>query len=161
VIAASVSRIAQARFAVYGTNEYPDATFTLRLSYGPVKGYTDASGRPIPFATTFAGLYEHATGKDPYKLPQDWIQGKPAIDLNTLFDFVTTADTHGGNSGSPTVNERGEIIGILFDGNLEGLANRYVYTEQRARSVHVAGNAIIESLKKVYHADGVLRELGF
>jgi hypothetical protein len=161
VIAASASRIAQARFAVYGTNEYPDATFTLRLSYGPVKGYTDASGRPIPFATTFAGLYEHATGKDPYKLPQDWIQGKPAIDLNTLFDFVTTADTHGGNSGSPTVNERGEIIGILFDGNLEGLANRYVYTEQRARSVHVAGNAIIESLKKVYHADGVLRELGF
>jgi hypothetical protein len=161
VISASASKIAQARFAVYGTNEYPDATFTLRLSYGPVKGYTDASGRPIPYATTFAGLYEHATGKDPYRLPADWVQAKAELDPATPFDFVTTADTHGGNSGSPTVNERGEIVGILFDGNLEGLANRYVYTEERARSVHVAGNAIIESLKKVYHAGGLLGELGF
>ena len=160
-ISTSASRIAQARFAVYGTNEYPDATFTLRLSYGPVKGYTDASGRPIPYATTFAGLYERATGKDPYRLPADWVQAKPELDLATPFDFVTTADTHGGNSGSPTVDERGEIVGILFDGNLEGLANRYVYTEERARSVHVAGNAIVESLRKVYHAGGLLGELGF
>ena len=144
-----------------GRTNNPDATFTLRLSYGPVKGYTDASGRPIPYATTFAGLYEHATGKDPYRLPADWVQAKAELDPATPFDFVTTADTHGGNSGSPTVNERGEIVGILFDGNLEGLANRYVYTEERARSVHVAGNAIIESLKEVYHAGGLLGELGF
>ncbi len=161
VITASASKIAQARFAVYGANVYPDATFTPRLSYGPVKGYTNAAGRPIPFATTFQGLFERATGEDPFKLPPDWVKAKESLDLNTYFDFVTTADTHGGNSGSPTVNERGELIGILFDGNLEGLANRYVYTDERARSVHVASNAIIEGLEKVYHAGGLLRELGF
>ncbi len=83
-----------------------------------------------------------------------------ALDLNTPFDFVTTADTHGGNSGSPTVNEKGELIGLLFDGNWEGLENRYLYTEEQARSVHVASNAIQEALKKVYKADWLLRELG-
>jgi len=161
VITASGSKIALARFAVYGTNAYPDATFTPRLSYGPVKGYTNAAGRPVPYDTTFAGLFAHATGKDPFELPQDWIQAKASLDLSTPFDFVTTADTHGGNSGSPTVNEKGEVIGILFDGNLEGLPDRYVYTDERARSVHLASNAIIEALKKVYHSERVLSELGF
>jgi hypothetical protein len=161
VIAASASKIAQARFAVYGANEYPDATFTLRLSYGVVKGYTDAAGGRVPYATTFAGLYQRATGADPYALPANWVSAKARLDLKTPFNFVTTADTHGGNSGSPTVNTRGEVVGILFDGNLEGLANRYVYTEERARSVHVAGDAIIEALRKVYRADRILGELGF
>jgi hypothetical protein len=160
-ITASASKIAQARFAVYGANEYPDATFTPRLSYGPVKGYSDAAGHPVPYATTIAGLYKHATGKDPFQLPASWIKAKAALDPKTPFDFVTTSDTHGGNSGSPTVNTRNEIIGILFDGNIEGLPNRYLYSEERARSVHVASNVIIESLKKVYHADRVLAELGF
>jgi hypothetical protein len=160
VITASASKIAQARFAVYGANEYPDATFTLRLSYGPAEGYTSASGQPVPYATTFAGLYKRATGKEPFDLPPSWIKFKSSLDLNTPFDFVTTADTHGGNSGSPTVDAKGELIGILFDGNLEGLENRYLYTEERARSVHVATNAIIESLRKVYHTDRLLRELG-
>jgi hypothetical protein len=161
VIASSASKIAQARFAVYGANEYPDATFTLRVSYGQVIGYTDAQGRPVPFATTFAGLYRRATGKDPFELPPSWIRAKASLDLDTPFNFVSTADTHGGNSGSPTVNAQGEIIGILFDGNREGLPSRYLYTEERARSVHVAGNAITESLRKVYHAGRLLRELGF
>jgi hypothetical protein len=161
VITSSASKIAQARFAVYGANEYPDATFTLRLTYGPVKGYTNLEGKPVPYATTFAGLYKRATGKEPFELPPTWIKAKSALDLNTPFDFVTTADTHGGNSGSPTVNTKGEIIGILFDGNIEGLQNRYLYTEEQARSVHVASNAIIEALRKVYHADRVLGELGF
>lgn len=155
VITSSASKIAQARFAVYGANEYPDATFTLRLSYGPVMGYPGA-----PYATTFAGLYKHATGKDPFKLPPTWVKAKSSLDLNTPFDFVTTADTHGGNSGSPTVNTKGEIVGILFDGNLEGLPNRYLYTEDRARSVHLSSNAIIEALRKVYHANRILDELG-
>lgn len=159
VITSSASKIAQARFAVYGANEYPDATFTLRLAYGPVKGYVSAAGQPVPYATTFAGLYKHATGKDPFKLPPTWVKAKSALDLKTPFDFVTTADTHGGNSGSPTVNTKGEIIGILFDGNIEGLPNRYLYTEDRARSVHVASNAIIEALRKVYHANRILEEL--
>ncbi len=161
VITSSASKIAQARFAVYGANEYPDATFTLRLTYGAVKGYTNEEGKPVPYATTFAGLYKRATGKDPFKLPPTWIKAKSSLDMNTPFDFVTTADTHGGNSGSPTVNTKNEIIGILFDGNIEGLQNRYLYTDEQARSVHVASNAIIEALRKVYHADRVLKELGF
>ncbi len=159
VITSSAAKIAQARFAVYGANEYPDATFTLRLSYGPVKGYTTTDGKAVPYATTFAGLYKHATGKEPFKLPSTWTKAKSGLNLNTPFDFVTTADTHGGNSGSPTVNTKGEVIGILFDGNLEGLPNRYIYTEEQARSVHVASNAIAEALKKVYHADRLLSEL--
>jgi hypothetical protein len=161
VITSSAAKIAQARFSVYGANEYPDATFTPRLSYGPVKGYNDSAGKPVPYATTFAGLYQRATGKEPFALPPTWIKAKSALDLRTPFDFVTTADTHGGNSGSPTVDTKGQIIGILFDGNLEGLPNRYVYTEEQARSVHVASNAIIEALKKVYRANRVLKELGF
>ena len=161
VITSSASKIAQARFSVYGANEYPDATFTMRLAYGPVKGYTNTAGKPVPYTTRLAGLYKRATGKDPYKLPPSWIKAKSAVDLNTPFNFVTTADTHGGNSGSPTVDTKGEIIGILFDGNIEGLPNRYLYTEEQARSVHVAGNAIIEALRKVYRAERVLRELGF
>jgi hypothetical protein len=161
VITSSASKIAQARFAVYGANEYPDATFTLRLTYGPVKGYTTLEGKKVPYDTTFAGLYERANGKEPFQLPPSWIKAKSSLDLNTPFDFVTTTDTHGGNSGSPTVNTKGELIGILFDGNIESLPNRYLYTEEQARSVHLASNAIIEALRKVYHADRVLSELGF
>ena len=159
VIASSESKIARARFSVYGDNEYPDATFTPRLSYGPVRGYKSITGQPVPYDTTFAGLYKHATGKEPFRLPARWVKAKSALDLNTPFDFVTTADTHGGNSGSPTVDEKGELVGILFDGNWEGLENRYLYTEEQARSVHVASNAILEALKKVYNADSLLREL--
>ncbi len=161
VITASASKLAQARFAVYGTGEYPDATFTLRLSYGPVKGYTNAAGKPVPWDTNFSGVYQRATGKEPFDLPPTWIKAKANLNLDTPFDFVTTNDTHGGNSGSPTVNENGEIVGILFDGNLEGLANRYVFTDEQARSVHVASQAIVEALRKVYRAERVLRELGF
>ena len=161
VISSSESKIALARFAVYGTNEYPDATFTLRLTYGPVKGYRNDAGKLLPYATVFAGLYERATGKDPYRLPDSWIRAKSSLDLNTPFDFVTTADTHGGNSGSPTVNTKGELIGILFDGNMESMPNRYLYTDEQARSLHVASNAIVEALRKVYHADRVLHEIGY
>ncbi len=160
VLRASASKIALARFGILGASAYPDATFTLRLSYGPVKGYENAAGRNIPYATTFAGLYPRATGKDPFRLPERWVQAKSKLAPGTPFDFVTTADTHGGNSGSPTVNTAGEIVGILFDGNLEGLPNRFFYTEQMARSVHVAGQGIIEALRVVYRADRLLKELG-
>ncbi|MGE5645621.1 MAG: S46 family peptidase [Acidobacteriota bacterium] len=155
VLAANKAKIAQARFAAFGSNEYPDATFTLRLSYGPVAGY-DA----VPYATTFEGLYKRATGTDPYKLPKRWLDAKSSLDLSTPFDFVTTNDTHGGNSGSPTVNTKNEVVGILFDGNIESLPNRFVYTDERARSVHVASQAIVEALRKVYKADRLVKELG-
>ncbi len=157
---ASAAKIAQARFAVFGQEAYPDATFTLRLAYGAVRGYRDRSGRRIPYATTFEGLYRRATGKPPYRLPKRWLEARSALNLKTPFNFVTTADTHGGNSGSPTVNTRGEVVGILFDGNLESLPNRFVYTEEQARSVHVAAQGIVEALGKVYRADRLLAELG-
>lgn len=161
ILTESAAKIAQARFAIYGKNLYPDATFTLRLEYGPVLGYHESSGKPIPYATVYGGLYERATGKDPYKLPQRWIDAKPLLNLKTPFNFVTTVDSHGGNSGSPTLGTKGEIVGILFDGNIESLPNRFIYTETQARSVHVASQGIIEALRKVYKAERVLKELGF
>jgi hypothetical protein len=156
----SAARIAQARFAVLGAASYPDATFTLRLSYGPVRGYESASGKMTPYATRIEGLYARATGKDPFKLPESWLKAKSKLDPKTPFNFVSTNDTHGGNSGSPTVNTKGEIVGILFDGNLEGLPNRFVYTDKDARSVHVASQVIIEALRKIYGAGAILAELG-
>jgi len=161
VTVASASRIALARFAIYGENEYPDATFTLRLTYAAVKGYTNAAGRPVPWATNFAGLYERASGVEPFALPPSWLRAKAALKLKTPYNFVSTADTHGGNSGSPTVNAKGEVVGILFDGNLEGLPNQYLYRDTRERSVHVASQGIIEALGKVYGASSILKELGF
>jgi hypothetical protein len=160
VLNSSSARIAQARFAVMGANEYPDATFTLRLAYGPVKGYTNAKGEKVPYTTRISGVYKRATGAEPFRLPPSWIQAKNRLNMNTPFNFVTTNDSHGGNSGSPTLNTKGEIIGILFDGNLEGLPNRFVYTDDQARSVHVASQVIIESLDKVYGAGRILEELG-
>jgi hypothetical protein len=161
VLNSSAAKIAQARFAIFGQEAYPDATFTLRLTYGAVKGYKDSKGRWVPYATTFEGLYKRATGKPPYRLPKRWLEARSRLNLKTPFNFVSTADTHGGNSGSPTVNTRGEIVGILFDGNLESLPNRFVYTEEQARSVHVASQAITEALDKVYGAQRLLAELGF
>ena len=160
VLTASKAKLAQARFAAYGASEYPDATFTLRLTFGPVLGYKDAAGHAVPYTTTFDGMYKHATGVDPFKLPQRWLDAKPALDLSTPLNFVTTTDTHGGNSGSPTVDEKNEVIGILFDGNIESLPNRFVFTDAIARSVHVASQGIVEALRKVYKADRVVKELG-
>jgi V8-like Glu-specific endopeptidase len=93
-------------------------------------------------------------------LPARWLKAKGKLKLNTPFDFVTTADTHGGNSGSPTLNTKGEVVGILFDGNLESLPNRFIYTEEQARSIHVAVQGIVEAVRNVYGADSVLEELG-
>jgi hypothetical protein len=161
VLTGSASKIAQARYAIYGANEYPDATFTMRVTYGDVRGYKGLDGKFVPWATDFAGLYKRATGVEPYKLPQRWLDAKSKIALKTPFNFVTTTDTHGGNSGSPTLDTKGEIVGILFDGNIEGLPNRFVFTDAQARSVHVASQGIIEALRKVYGANAVLKELGF
>lgn len=158
-LTAAAPKIARARFAVRGAADYPDATFTLRLTFGGVRGYKNAAGQAVPFNTTFDGLYKRATGKEPFKLPASWVRRKPALRLDTPFNFVSTADTHGGNSGSPTLNTKGEVVGILFDGNLEGLPNNFVFTDEQARSIHVSSQGILEALRKVYRADRVVNEL--
>lgn len=160
-VTTSAAKIAQVRFAVRGTEDYPDATFTLRVSFAGIKGYKNDAGQSVPWATRFKGLYERATGVEPFNLPPTWLEAKNRLDLNVPFNFVSTADTHGGNSGSPTVNTKGEVVGILFDGNLEGLPNRFVFTDEQARSVHVASQGIVESLRSVYRARRILKELGF
>ncbi len=158
---AAASRIARARFALYGASAYPDATGTLRLSFGAVTAYRDPRNVPVPSMVDFAGMYRHATGEEPFKLPQRWLDAKPKLALKTPFNFVSTADIIGGNSGSPTVNTRGEVIGIVFDSNYEAMHNRFIYGMANERCVHVAGQGIVEALKKVYGAGRVLSELGF
>jgi hypothetical protein len=160
VVTTSAARIAQARFAVFGDKDYPDATFTFRITYAPVKGYVNAKGEKVNWSTNFAGLYGRATGKEPFALPESWLKARKSLRLRTPYNFVSTADTHGGNSGSPTVNAKGEIVGILFDGNIEGLPNQYVYRDKMERSVHVASQGIVEALRTVYGAREILKELG-
>ena len=154
-------QLGKARFAVYGHNTYPDATFTLRLSYGQAKGYP-MNGTIAPYKTTFYGLYDRAASfdyKDPFELPKNYLDGKSKVDLTTPFNFVTTNDIIGGNSGSPVVNRSGEIVGLIFDGNIESLVGDYVYdgTANRAVAVHTA--AMTEAMKKLYGADKLVDEM--
>ena len=153
--------IAKARFALEGTGNYPDATFTLRLAFGPVKGYEE-NGQQIPFQTTLAGLYQRAAEhryKPPFDLPARWPKRKGRLDLDTPFNFVSTADIIGGNSGSPVVNRDGEFVGIIFDGNIQSLVLDFCYTDRQARAVSVHSRAIIEALRKVYDARDLADEL--
>ncbi len=155
------AQIAKARFALEGTGSYPDATFTLRLAFGLVKGYEE-NGRQIPFQTTIAGLYERAAeqkNKPPFDLPPRWIKRKAKLDLSTPFNFVSTADIIGGNSGSPVINKNAELVGIIFDGNIQSLVLDVSYTEEQARAVAVHSQGIVEALRKVYDAAGLANEL--
>jgi hypothetical protein len=155
------AQISTARFAVEGTSTYPDATFTLRLAYGVLKGY-DEGGKRIPFQTAFAGLYERAAAhhnKPPFDLPPLWIERKGRLDLNTPFNFVSTADIIGGNSGSPVINRNAELVGIIFDGNIHSLVLDFLFTEEKARSVSVHSQGIVEALRKVYDAQDLADEL--
>jgi hypothetical protein len=155
------SRIAKARFAIMGTSNYPDATFTLRLAFGVVKGYEE-NCQHVPFQTKIAGLYKRAAEqryKPPFDLPARWLNRKSKLDLNTPFNFVSTADIIGGNSGSPVVNRNGDFVGIIFDGNIQSLVLDYYYTEEQARAVSVHSQAIIEALRKVYDAKELANEL--
>lgn len=155
------AKIAAARFAMEKTGTYPDATFTLRLAFGLVKGYEE-DGRKVPFQTTYAGLYERADAhqhKAPFDLPARWIDRKRKLDLKTPFNFISTADIIGGNSGSPVVNRAGEFVGIIFDGNIQSLVLDFIYTDSQARAVSVNSQAIIEALRKVYGAKGLADEL--
>jgi len=155
------AQIAKAKFAVEGTSTYPDATFTLRLSFGVVKGYEE-NGKHVPFETTFAGLYERSAehhNQPPFDLPERWVQRKNKLNLKTPFNFVCTADIIGGNSGSPVVNRNGEFVGIIFDGNIQSLVLDFVYTEEVARALAVHSRGITEALRKVYEADKLADEL--
>ena len=153
--------IGKARFAVYGKTTYPDATFTLRLSYGQVKGYP-MNGTIAPSKTTYYGLVDRATSFDmkaPFNLPARFAEGKAKMDLATPLDFVTTNDIIGGNSGSPVINRQGEIVGLIFDGDIESLVGDYVYDGAANRSVAVHTAGMTEALRKLYGADAVVREL--
>jgi hypothetical protein len=154
-------KIANARFAAYGSSIYPDATFTLRLAFGEVKGYTEA-GQKIPWATTLGGTFERAEAhenKEPFQLPAVWKERRGRLNPSTPFNFVNTADIIGGNSGSPIVNREGELVGIIFDGNIQSLVLDYIYTDQEARAVAVHSAGILEALRKVYAADRLVGEL--
>lgn len=154
-------KLANIRFALLGTETYPDATFTLRLAYGLVKGCRE-NGQEEPAWTTIDGAYRRAEEhdfKEPFALPKSWIDGKDRLNLATPMNFICTADIIGGNSGSPVVNRNGELVGIIFDGNLPSLVWDFVYTADEGRALAVHGSAILEALRKIYNAGPLADEL--
>jgi hypothetical protein len=156
----SSERIAQYRYAIFGAADYPDATGTPRVAFGAVKGYLDRTQAPVPFATTFGGLYYLAAKLPPHVLPERWSAGKANIDQMVPLDFATTCDIAGGPNGGPVVNAKGELVGVTFDGNLESIGNSFLYSDDQARAVHVAARGIAEALAKLYGARRLLEELG-
>jgi hypothetical protein len=158
---ASGEQLGAARFAVNGKTAYPDATFTLRLSYGQVKGYP-MNGTQAPSKTTFYGLYDRAASFNfdgPFALPPRYREGRAKLDLGSPLDFVTTNDVTGGNSGSPVINREGEIVGLIFDGNIESLVGDLVDQEETNRSVAVATAAMTDALRQLYNTPTLVDEL--
>jgi hypothetical protein len=154
-------KISKARFALYGKDIYPDATFTLRLAYGVVKGYQQA-GETIPPWTTISGAFQRSdehNNQSPFNLPKRWLDQKEKIDLETPYNFVSTVDIIGGNSGSPVFNRDAELVGIIFDGNLQSLVWDFVYNDVQGRAVAVHSSAIIEALQKIYGAKALADEI--
>ena len=161
VLTQAGEKLGKARFLVYGKDAYPDATFTLRLSYGTVKGYP-YNGTIAPPFTTFYGLYDRAasfSNRPPFDLTPKEAAGRDKLDLSTPLDFVSTGDIIGGNSGSPVVNRDGELVGLIFDGNIESLAGDFVYEDEKNRAVAVHSAGIIEALRKLYDAGALADEL--
>jgi hypothetical protein len=157
-VTAASEAIAKARFAAYGASTYPDATFTLRLSYGRIAGWNER-GTPVPPFTMIGGLYERATGEDPFDLDPRWVSARGKLNPNTIFDISTTNDIIGGNSGSPLINAKGEVIGAVFDGNIHSLGGDYGYDPVLNRAVSVSAAAVSEALRKVYGANALVDEL--
>jgi hypothetical protein len=155
------AEIAKAKLGLEGAQLAPDATFTLRLSYDTVEGYEE-DGKTIPAFTDFTGLYQRADQHDnrsPFQLPTRWVDKRTAMDPKTPLDFVTTADTVGGNSGSPVVNRNGDFVGIIFDANIQSLTWDYLYSDKQARTVAVDSRAILEALKSIYEVPALVSEV--
>jgi hypothetical protein len=153
--------ISRWRFEKLGSSVAPDATFTLRLAFGVVKGY-EVDGSTLPFHSTFGGAFERAAkqgDREPFALPKRWVDAKPTLDLATPFDFVSTADTIGGNSGSPVLNRAGQLVGINFDRNRHGLVRNFVYTDVQARHIAVHSRAVLVALKSLYDGETLATEL--
>jgi hypothetical protein len=156
---ADAQKIAKARFAIYGTSIYPDATFTARLSYGSVKGFNDAQGKFVAPYTKISGLFDRANGAPPFALPQSWLSAKSRLNLSLPMNLCTTNDIIGGNSGSPLINQKGEVVGLIFDGNIFSLGGDYAYDPQQNRAVAVDSRALLEGLRQVYHLDRIVKEI--
>jgi hypothetical protein len=156
---AAAEKIADARFTIFGTSVDPDATFTLRLTYGTVKGFEDAKGKFVQPYTAIGGLYERATGAPPYNLPESWLTAKGLINPTAPMNFCTTNDTTGGNSGSPVIDKNANIVGLLFDGNIFSLGGDYGYDAARNRSIAVDSRALLEGMRKVYHLNRIVAEI--
>ena len=156
----STEKIAQYRLKLFGAADYPDGTSTPRVEFGVVKGYVDRAGVTQPCASTFSGLYYRKDNEGPWQVPDRWVDLRQALDPVKPLDFVSTGDIGGGDYGSPVVNQRGELLGVTFDGNLESLPVTYLYSDEQARAVHVDAGGIVEALDKVYKATALLKEIG-
>jgi hypothetical protein len=158
-ITAASTRIAAERFKAFGTRVYPDATFTLRLNYGTVTGWVE-NGTPVPPFTYLDRAFERATGASPFKVPESWIKVKGQLDMHTPFCISTSNDIVGGNSGSPLIDARGNVVGLMFDGNIDSIAGSYWFDAAKNRAIAVHPAIIREALDKVYGAKSLLAELG-
>jgi hypothetical protein len=157
-VARGQEEIAKARFAKYGTSIYPDATFTLRLSYGAMQGW-DEKGEPVRPWTELSRAFERATGEPPFKIPERWLAAKDSLDMSTRANFTTNNDIVGGNSGSPMLNAKGEIVGLAFDGNIHSISGSYWFDDRMNRSIGVHPAYIRTALEKVYGAKELLAEI--
>jgi V8-like Glu-specific endopeptidase len=155
----ATERIARARFASLGTSVYPDATFTLRLNYGTVQGWTE-NGKPVEPFTRLSRVFERATGSDPFRVPESWERVKGKLDMNTPFNLSTNNDIVGGNSGSALISAKAEIVGLMFDGNIHSVSGAYWFDNEKNRAIAVHPAIMREAMSKVYGADAVLAELG-
>ncbi len=161
IVTSAGEKIGKARFAVYGKTKYPDATFTLRLAYGSVKGYP-YNGTIAPYKTTYYGLFGHSAdfdNKGDFELPNKIAESKNEINMTIPLNFVSTCDIIGGNSGSPVVNKEGEIVGLIFDGNIESLVGRFLYDETANRAVSVHTGGMMEAMKNIYKTNRIVEEL--
>ncbi|HEY8508370.1 MAG TPA: S46 family peptidase [Steroidobacteraceae bacterium] len=156
---AAQEKLAAARFEAFGTSVPPDATFTLRLSIGTVQGWIENGEKVEPF-TTLQRMFERATGEEPFKVPPSWMAAKDQLDMSTRFNLTTNNDIIGGNSGSPLIDAKGSVVGLIFDGNIHSISGSYWFDEEKNRAVAVHPAIMLEGLRKVYKAKELLSELG-